>query len=113
MSNILNHGFVLDPCAYALRLVRVDEKRNEFLNYEAVTFPKGPWDGVELYLRRACIKPKAATDSAYVVDILDAEGDIVQDFIVSQQQANYFKTKLKLRRERDADPPPPTQTGAR
>lgn len=37
----------LSSHAHAFQLVRVDEKKNEFIYYEALTFPKGPREGIE------------------------------------------------------------------
>jgi len=87
--------------AFALRAFRMDAKRNQFLNYEAVTFPQSPFNGGDTALRRAAIIGIAEdTISLYGVDILNREGDILQTFGVTGNAFKYLRRTLKLRRER-------------
>jgi hypothetical protein len=100
----------LHPKAHALRLARFDERKNDAVHYEAVTFPNGPRNGCWMYLTRAML---SGVDGAgnYLVDILDEEGDIIQDFPVSRQGARYLVRVLKLKVERDWQPTT-TEVGA-
>jgi len=87
---------------HALRPTRVDQKRNEFVHYEAITFPRNPWAGIEMYLRRARIAGSIdAVGSDYGIDILNIEGDIVQEFDVEKSAFDYLKRAFKCKVERD------------
>lgn len=61
--------------------------------YTATTFPRDPWQGCEMYIRRAgCIgflTPSSADpDSGYaVLDVLDDVGDIVADYEIPTARA--------------------------
>lgn len=87
----------LNKNAIALRPVRI--VGDEFRFYEAVTFPENPWQGCELYLRRCgAFGHLVSTNDAYaVVDVLDVNSDIVQDFGVTRGGFNYLREKLKFR----------------
>jgi hypothetical protein len=89
--------------AAALRPIRVDEKRNEFINYEATTFPTGPAAGCDMYLRRLAafgfLLPKNAKNDL-AVDILDVDGDIIDTFPISREGFLYLRRTLRFRRER-------------
>ena len=71
--------------------------------YTAVEFTRG-WAGVEHFIRtlRACgfVRPSSADtkDTSYaVLDVLDADGDIIGDYDVPDARAfRYIKRKLKL-----------------
>lgn len=77
-------------------------------NYSAVEFTRG-WAGAEQFLRqlRACGFVKNSSnnpDDGYaVLDVLNADGDIVQDYEVPTAQAfRYIKRKLRLTVEEHA-----------
>jgi len=91
----------VDPRAFALRPVRVDIKNDRFINYEGTTFPKNPQSGCSLMVRRLAAFGYIVKDSDFVLDVLDEDGDIVQDFSISRQGFEYLRSKLKFRRERD------------
>ncbi|MEV4212537.1 hypothetical protein [Micromonospora sp. NPDC049662] len=69
--------------------------------YSSVEFTRG-WSGVEHFLRqlRACgfVRPSNSDTSGYaVLDVLDAEGDIIQDYDLPTAIAfRYVKRKLNL-----------------
>ena len=90
-----------NPNAFALRAFRMDVKRNVFLNFEAVTFPNGPWAGCDVTLRRAavCGITEESSDSLLGLDVLDKDGDIVQTLSLSRNAFEYLRRTLKLRRE--------------
>lgn len=92
------HEINLNKNAHALRPVRV-VGNEELREYEAVTFPNDPWQGCEIYLRRcgAFGYLVSANDSYAVVDVLDASGDIIQDYGVTHAGFNYLREKLKFR----------------
>jgi hypothetical protein len=98
----------LHPEAHALTVFRIvgDEGRN----YTATWFPKAPWAGCEQFVRMCSavgwIKPtKAEEDSYAVLDVLNENGDIVQDYgIVSASAFQQIKRRLKLAVERIEDP---------
>ncbi|MHB1674641.1 MAG: hypothetical protein ACYCSP_10365 [Acidobacteriaceae bacterium] len=46
---------VIDAGSFALRPFRTDAQHNEFVNYEAITFPEHPKAGCDLYLRRVAL----------------------------------------------------------
>ncbi len=89
--------------AAALRVIRIDERRNEFINYEAMTFPKGPAAGCDMYLRRLAafgfLLSKDDISSNLAVDILDGEGDIIDTFPISSGGFLYLRGRLRFRRE--------------
>ncbi len=87
----------LNPRAFALRPVRVVEKNNEFRFYTAITFPRAPWNGCELYLRRCKAFGYLKEDRAdLVIDVLDKNGDIIQDFPITRDGFEYLREKLKF-----------------
>lgn len=89
---------VLDPRAHALGAFRVLPD-GEGRRYSATTFPVDPWQGCERMIRTAraigCIGQPG--DSYAVIDVLDAQGSIVQDFGVPTAKAfRWWKRKLNL-----------------
>ena len=89
---------LLDHRAHALRPVRTLEKQNIFRIYEATTFPAGPFRGCELYLRRCEAFGFLKNDgSGLVVDVLDTNGDIIQDFPITRKGFEYLRRVLKFR----------------
>lgn len=93
----------LPETTHALRLVRCDVARNCFVFYEAVTWPENPRGICDMYLRRAaiCGKIGEGVDSLYTVDILDSNGDIIEELPIERKAARYLVDKLRLRVERD------------
>lgn len=91
----------LDRNAHALRPFRVDEKRNRFVHYEASTFPVDPRAGCDTIMRRAAVCGPVVEngDGQLGVDVLNADGDIVQTFSVSRGVFEYLRRTLKFRRE--------------
>lgn len=67
--------------------------------YSAVEYPR--WNGVEHFIRtlRAVgyVRPSSVKPSYAVLDVLDAEGDIIGDYDIPTAHAfAYVKRKLKL-----------------
>ncbi len=74
--------------------------------YTATTFPANPWQGCEHMLRmaRACgfvTRSHAAPCDCYaVLDVLDEDGEIVQDYCITTARAfRWFRRKLDWRVE--------------
>jgi len=90
---------ILKPEAYALRPVRA--LKDGFRYYEATTFPENPWQGCEVYLRRLAFLGHLREDEEegqeIVIDVLNANGDIIQDFPVSKQGFNLLRRWLKFK----------------
>lgn len=87
-----------------LRLVRCDERNNRFVYYEGVTFPDSDTRAsCDMYLRRAsiCGKIGEGVKSAYTIDVLDGNGDILVELPAERKAARYLIEKLKIRVERD------------
>lgn len=91
----------VDRKAFALRPIRVDVKNDRFIYYEGTTFPKGPQSGCSLIIRRMVAFGFIVKDSDFILDVLDEEGDIIQDFNISRRGFEYLRSKLKFRRARD------------
>lgn len=88
----------LHPGAVALRPVRVVGE--EFRFYEATTFPKRPWGGCEWTLRKLRACGQLADDgSGIVLDVLDANHDVIQDFPLTKAGFEYLRRTLKFRVE--------------
>ena len=87
----------LVPEAYALRLCRTLKDR--FRLYDPVTFPKDPHAGCDTYLRRCKAFGYVIDDSPFVVDILDENNDIVQDYCLTRKGFNWLKRVLDTRVE--------------
>jgi hypothetical protein len=89
---------LLDPRAHALGAFRV-LPNGDGRNYSATTFPADPWQGCERTIRtaRAIGAIGEPGDSYAVIDVLDVEGSIVQDFGVPTAKAfRWWKRKLNL-----------------
>ena len=98
--------FNLPETTHALRLVRCDEKNNRFIYYEGVTFVDRPRATIEMYLRRArvCGDIGPGVESNYTVDLLDGDGDILDELKIERRAARYLVEKLRLRVEQEAQP---------
>ena len=87
----------LDPRAYAIRPVRVIADR--FRYYEAVTFPGKAWAGCEMWLRRLQATGGLEDDGSHIVlDVLDTNDDVIQDFPITRAGFEYLRRSLKFRR---------------
>lgn len=90
----------IHPEAHALTMFRAlaDGRGRQ---YTAVTFPHDPWQGCERTIRiaKAFGWVSEPTPNAYgVLDVLNENGDIVQDFSVPTARAfQSLKRKLDLR----------------
>lgn len=90
---------ILKPEAFALRPVRVIG--DGFRYYEATTFPQDPWKGCELYLRRLAffghLREDGKEGQEIVIDVLDANGDIIQDFPVTREGFRLLRRWLRFK----------------
>jgi len=88
----------LHPDAFALRPVRAVD--NGFRHYTATTFPNNPWSGCETYLLRLMyFGALGVEDTSLVIDVLNIDGDILQDFTVSRKGFEYLRRQLGFRVE--------------
>lgn len=95
-QRINNLTINLSSEAVAIRPVRI--VADELREYEAITFPQNPWQGCEIYLRRcAAFGFLNASEQYAVIDILNNDGDIIQDFSVNRSGFKFLKSKLKFR----------------
>jgi hypothetical protein len=95
-------GVALIPQAFALRPVRVDVANDCFIYYDAITFPGGPWSGCEIYLRRCKACGYLKDDgSNLIIDVLDCDGSIIQDYPITRDGFNYLRRQLKFQRRPD------------
>ena len=91
----------LPTSAHALSAFRM-LPNGEGRAYTATTFPKNPWQGCERFLRMARKVGwiKCGEDGYAVLDVLDENGDIVQDFSVVDARAfRQIARRLHLRVE--------------
>lgn len=93
----------LPKSAHALRPMRIGRDEN-VVHYEATTFPNGPYEGCELTIRRMeCFgmltKRDGALKGSWFLDVLDAEGDILDTLEVSKSGVAYMRRKLYFQRE--------------
>lgn len=88
--------------AYALTLFR-GLANGDGRAYTATTFPRNPWAGCERFIRiaRRVGWLTDDIDAAYgVLDVLDADGDIIQDFgVLDSRSFQQIKRRLDLRVE--------------
>jgi hypothetical protein len=93
---------ILHPEAYGLQPVRII--RDELRVYEAVTFPKATtrWSGCERQLRILRATGGLKDDGSHcLLDVLNEDGDIVQDIRITLAAFNYLRRTWKFRRIRD------------
>lgn len=90
---------MLPETAHALRPIRILEKQNEIRNYEATTF-KNPLRGCRLYMNRCKQMGWLKDGGNLAIDVLDADGDILDTFPITRRGFNYLRGKLKFRVER-------------
>lgn len=89
--------------AFALRPVRVDTHRNIFVNYDGTTFPRNPRAGCDITVRRLAAFGFIVEDSDLILDVLDEQGDILQELFLSRDGFEYLRRTLKFKRERRMD----------
>lgn len=90
------------PSAHALTLFRA-LPNGDGREYTVTTFPRDPWQGCEHMIRtaRAVGALTDAEDCYGMLDVLDENGDIVQDFGVRDSRSfQWLKRKLHLRVEK-------------
>lgn len=89
----------LDPKAHALALFRI-LPNGEGRKYTATTFPANPWAGCERFIRTCYAVGMLGGDpetSYAVLDVIDADHDIVQDFPIPNANAfQWIKKKLDI-----------------
>jgi hypothetical protein len=93
----VNH-FGVHEKAHALTGIRI-LKNGSMRQYSAATFPADPWRGCEHTIRTGMtlgfLRPSSSAPSAGVLDVLDEEGDIVQDFDITTPNAiKWIKRRL-------------------
>lgn len=94
----------LQPAAVALSAIR-PLPSGSFHQYTAATFPQNPWQGCEHMIRmaRACgfvTTCSGVCDCYAVLDVLDDDGDVIQDFCITTPRAfRWFYRKLHWRIE--------------
>lgn len=88
----------LDGAAHALSVFR-GLPGGGARQYTATTFPRDPWGGCEWIIRQAQAVGylRSSGDGYAVLDVLDENGDIVQDYVIPTATAfRWFKRKLNL-----------------
>ena len=65
-------------------------------DYEAVKFTKG-YPSVKMYLNRATLFGRFKKKSIYLIEILDGNRDVIQDFGLTKDSFNYLKRVLRLK----------------
>lgn len=90
--------------AHALRPMRIDRDENP-IHYTGTTFPKNPYAGCEITIRRMeCFghlmpREPGPLKGNLFVDILDADGDILDTLAVTREGFEYMRRVLRFRRE--------------
>jgi hypothetical protein len=89
------------PDAHALTLFRV-LKNGEARGYTATTFPRNPRADCQRFVRMARFWLTEDADGYGVLDVLNENGDIVQDFTIADSAGfQQIKRRLHLKVERD------------
>ncbi len=94
-------NIVMPDDAVALRPVRF-LPGDELRYYTAITFPKNPKGGCDMYRRRCDITggiAKSAVDATGICDVLDENGDIIADFWLNDKGLRYLYRALGCRVE--------------
>jgi len=94
------------PTAVAMRPVRIKPKTNRIITYTATTFvTQDKASAIDQLIRMLGSsrlgKEETKGDDRFVLDILDAEGDIIQEYILNRQGFKYLRMKLKFTVEDD------------
>lgn len=84
--------------AIALRPVRI--VGDAFRYYSATTFPKGPWAGCEITLRRCqafgMLLPSGDHSAYAVIDVLSDHDTVIADFGITQKGFKYLRRVLRF-----------------
>lgn len=93
----------LPKTAHALRPMRIDRNEDP-VHYEATTFPRDPYKGCALQIRRMeCFGHLTRRDGplqgAWFLDVLDADGDILDTLEVNACGVKYMRRTLYMTRE--------------
>jgi len=93
----------LPKTAHALRPMRIDRDEDP-VHYEATTFPRDPYKGCELVIRRMeCFgmltKRAGPLQGAWFLDVLDVEADILDTLEVNAEGVKYMRRVLFMKRE--------------
>lgn len=84
--------------SHYLRCVRFLPGEAGFREYDAMTFPNNPWEGISTALRRANVMGGLVDDgNGFQIDILDRELNIIADFPCSRRAFEYLRARLKFR----------------
>lgn len=85
--------------AFALRPTRINVSKNELIYYDAITFPNGPYAGCDVYLRRVALFGLSESRLSDVgLDVLNKDGDIVQELYITKRGFEYLRRCLKFRK---------------
>lgn len=89
--------------AHALRPMRIGRDEHP-VHYTATTFPKNPYSGCEVTIRRMeCFGYLKRCDGPlqgeWFLDVLDADGDILDTLEVNRRGVEYLRRVLRFRRE--------------
>lgn len=93
----------LPKTAHALRPMRIDRDENP-VHYEATTFKGDAYAGCELQIRRMEVfsmltKRDGPLQGSWFLDVLDADGDILDTLEVNAKGVKYMRRTLYFRRE--------------
>jgi len=99
MKPVIND--LLSVSAHALRPVRMVQENP--VHYTATTFPNGPRAGCSQMLRMADVTGGLGHAGEelkdFWVDVLDANGDILQEWPINKKCFDYLRRKLRFVRE--------------
>ena len=89
--------------AHALRPMRIDRDENP-VHYTATTFPQNPYSGCEVTIRRMeCFgyltRREGSLQGTWFLDVLDADGDILDTLEVNKRGVEYLRRVLRFLRE--------------
>lgn len=94
----------LPRTAYALRPMRID-RRDDAIHYEAITFPRDPFQGCELQIRRMeafgmlTKREQGPLQGTWFLDVLDEQGDILDTLEVNAQGVKYMRRTIGVKRQ--------------
>ncbi len=105
-ANVQRHkktmAVVIDAGSFALRPFCIDAQHNEFVNYEAITFPEHPKAGCDMYLRRVALFGLVEDgDGPLGIDVLAENGDILHTFTITRGGFEYLRRSLRFRVDRN------------
>ena len=100
-------AIVIDDKSFALRPLRIIPAKDELILYEGTTFPRNPYAGVHMWLRRLvafgyCSGIEADSPIGDLsIDVLAENGDILHTFNITRKGFEYLRRTLKFRQERE------------